>query len=481
MNYNVQQQPAASSEQSPGQEAGRNQGPRRGRRGKNQPAGTNPFNQGDATPRGLPQSNNLAKSHSAMQNDPLYKQAIVGEPEITMAPLADDPNIFSAADGLTPLIDELYNKAVSAKQGFSKRVPDSAFAAYCATLTYARLLAVHSHNGYPLSYDEREFLSEVKQGQFVIPNLLQIYLDGIGNITVPEGRELRFKLLRPHYVRGAFGNVAIPGFFDRVGPDTHFLYKSYPCLAVYFDRLLHDMAAHPGEEGDWDLPDNISPDDPEEPAPNPDDEQVIRRRDPVAHPDFPTENMLGYRTSSTLSSVMKSWLISEARVNVNRVSFDNESIAYSSSLMNAVCTELRQCDVFKLAVLDLQSANGSIGQLLSVAPVLTTVPEYESVMDATSLTKLSDVVTSLAGPFRYRSFHSTGPRARRNEHQAWCVYSFNDFLQVPEDWIETINMLRTEEYPELDYRRYRSPQFRPRLMIRRYVDNDSNARELFKG
>lgn len=80
-------------------------------------------------------------------------------------------------------------------------------------------------------------------------------------------------MLPRHYEDGEYNNVDIPGYFGRVTPETQPLYKGYPCIAVYAQRILADI----GGIEHWDLPQNVRPDDGNAMHPNKfDGVQVIR-------------------------------------------------------------------------------------------------------------------------------------------------------------------------------------------------------------
>lgn len=410
-----------------------------------------------------PVPGHLSKAHSPMQNDPLMKASIVGEPDIGLSPIADDPNIYSACDGLTTIIDLLYEKAVSAKQGFSKRVPSSCFATYCATLTYARLLSIHGQNGYRLTPDELEFVRLLKQSEYIVPSILAVYLNGFGNTKIPDGRHLKFKLDKPTYRDGCFNGATIPGYFQQVTAQTHFRYKSYPCLAVYYQRVLADILQTNDQDNDlledgfWDLPDDIVP--------------YYENR------NYPTENLLGYRQAQRLSNVELNWVTNVARFNNDHPGFEDLSIPFSSNLMNAVCTELRQVEAFKFEQLNIQVPQGSLGQLMTekaASPEQHGTIENEKIFSGSSMNELNQIVVCLAGPLRYRVLHTLG-----RVYNDWSIYSFNDLADVPQAWQDTINTLRINEYPEIGALHYHTSTFDPALRVRSFIDNDSNQKKLF--
>lgn len=100
------------------------------------------------------------------------------------------------------------------------------------------MLDLQQSNFRGLNFDEKEFLAQVKQFDSPIPKALAIVLAGLGNTTCPNGRDLKFRMLPRQYVDGEYNNVDITGYFGRVTPETQPLYKGYPCIAVYAQRIL---------------------------------------------------------------------------------------------------------------------------------------------------------------------------------------------------------------------------------------------------
>ncbi|KAG8303870.1 hypothetical protein J6590_108021, partial [Homalodisca vitripennis] len=197
----------------------------------------------------VPRPQHLSRAPSEEKNDPLYSESFFTD--------ESQREIHTGIDGLDVLSETLHGYCVSSQPGFAKRVPLSALAYYCAVYTYARMLDVHRANFRGLSYEESEFVAKVKEFENLIPKSLSTVLAGIGNTTCPNGRDLKFRLLPRNYREGEYMDVEIPGYFGMAGPTTQPLYHSYPCIAVYAQRILADI----GGVQNWDLPDGIRPDD----------------------------------------------------------------------------------------------------------------------------------------------------------------------------------------------------------------------------
>ncbi|KAI4476231.1 hypothetical protein M0804_013771 [Polistes exclamans] len=89
--------------------------------------------------------------------------------------------------------------------------------------------------------------------------LLFFYLKEIGNTRLPNQRDLKFRVRPRPLIASKDGSVV--GWFGRVGPQTHFLYAAYPCLAVFMKRIQEDwnITQNPEMEPDWNVRDDIAP------------------------------------------------------------------------------------------------------------------------------------------------------------------------------------------------------------------------------
>lgn len=221
----------------------------------------------------VPKPQHLSKTASVEKNNPLYAESFFTDESQALAPEPDLREIFSGLEVLDIISDTIHNYCVSKSNGFAKRVPQSAFAYYSATYAYARIIDVHQSNFRGLTFDESEFLSKMKEFNSPIPKALSTVLAGLGNTTCPNDRDLKFRMLPREYQDGEYQDVEIPGSFGEASPQTQPLYKSYPCIAVYAQRILADISG----DVDWDFPNGIRPAD-----------------DNALHPNA---NMLGYKPS----------------------------------------------------------------------------------------------------------------------------------------------------------------------------------------
>lgn len=205
----------------------------------------------------VPKPQHLSKTASVEKNDPLYAESFFTDESQALAPEPDLREIFSGLEGLDIISGTIHNYCVSKSSGFAKRIPQSVFAYYSAVYAYACMHDVQQNNFRGLTFDEKEFLSKMKEFDSPIPKALSTTLAGLGNTTCPNGRDLKFRMLPRAYVEGEYNGVEIPGYFGEATPLTQPLYKSYPCIAVYAQRILADI----GGVIDWDLPAGIRPQD----------------------------------------------------------------------------------------------------------------------------------------------------------------------------------------------------------------------------
>lgn len=369
-----------------GQQASPQQGAYNTRTPRQRGGGHNSYRKPDPEKviNGVPKPQHLSKTASEEKNDPLYSEAFVTDESQALAP---EPNLFeihTKLEGLEQIAVTLHSFCTTHQTGYAKRVPESALAYYCSVYAYARMLEVHQSNFRGLTYDEREFLAKVKEFDQPIPKALATVLAGIGNTTVPNGKELKFKMLPRAYAEGEYLGVNIQGYFGTAGPETQALYKSYPCIAVFAQRILADL----GGDIDWNLPQGIRPADANAVHPNP--------------------NLLGYRPSVHLSAEQIAFL-SKTGVTPDHFQFDNGSLAINISLILAVQRELNQVKGIQFSPFPNVSA-GSTGQIVFSHSTSSVLPGYDVSEDLIlrSQVRISNPVAFVASCAKYRSIYELG-------------------------------------------------------------------------
>lgn len=287
---------------------------------------------------------------------------------------------------------------------------------------------------------------------------------------------------------GIFNGVSIPGYFGRVTEDTHYLYKAYPCVAVYAQAVLADLEYtenryqlmprnDPDPEGGEEQEDEgeeIEPDALVDAEGMWDLPHEVNAR--IEGANYPTENLLGYRRAKKLSPSEVSWLHENARTYRYDFPMQRGEVAFNLQLLNAVDHELSQVESLKLEPLS-EAITGSIGQLLwtevtEIEPII----ETESQILVHSPQESGGTIANLAGAFRYRPFHRIRQAGEYADIAAWSIYGFNRLRGVPRAWYDTANRLTGEEYDEMWKSRYVAPPFSPSLRIHDYVVNDKNVK-----
>lgn len=358
--------------------------------------------------------------------------------------------IQSGCDALPVITEVTYKTTV----GLASRVPESAWAYYLAVHVKARLLEIQIDNQFETTPAEEQFVQQVKQRKYALPELFTKYLSGFGNTAIPSGRELKFRMLRPP--EGAQTRADNKnGWFGEVDEDSHFLYKSYPCLPVYALRVQQDLRysgiAVDKEDVEvdthhrvWNLPDGI------------------RCQQPGC--GNPTENMLGYKIAEKLRPYKISVIVG-CGIMPNRFTSVNVGDTLNIELMNGVETEYLYTlvvDYMKNGMVPTLST-GSIGQLpfLRTRKNPRTVEIRQPLRPYSSYTKLGGA-GYIGVSFAYRIQH-----LETHGRKPWSVYEWNNFNDVPQNWTRSINRLREEEPPEITHQRFSQPEF---LMIERIKD-----------
>lgn len=272
------------------------------------------------------------------------------EPGREARPVAREVVVYPGFYAIDQIARQIHRSISAIDNGFNRRVPESAMAYYAAALSYARLLKVLDLSGRPLTHDEDSFMRMIYAGEYSVPALLGYFMDGIGNTKLNQ-REVRVRASKRTYVRSdEDGSV---GWFGKIGPDTHYLYASYPCLAVYATKVALDMAFtnDPNLDSVWELPADIRPED--------------------ANAGNATENLLGYRQLVKLTPLQMQWLQESGFSDQGDYNSAHPSIPYLPDLLTAVQTELTGTKV-KLVPMnkdDIGSVAQTITTKLPYAPV----------------------------------------------------------------------------------------------------------------
>lgn len=300
----------------------------------------------------------LSKTPSALSNDPLATNAYFPSPSEELRPVADRQKVFSGCEVLPAISKETYNQISAKSPNYKKVVPQSAHDYYIAVMTYARLLTLHEQNSGYVSYDEKEFLNSVfvngaVDGSYPIPFSVSLYLSGLGNTGLPAGRDINFGFDKPDLVIS--DENQLPGYFGDIDVQMG-RYSTYPCLAVYAQRMMQDLqftGLAPAQRINpaWDLPADMAS---------------------VDHPI--NQNCLGYLPAQVIPfSQMECF--QNANITPHDFETKNPSIPLNINVLNYVAAKMIavQNMGYKLATIPT-TVHGSVGQLCyeEIAQLLNT-------------------------------------------------------------------------------------------------------------
>ena len=326
---------------------------------------------------GPPKPQYLSKVASEEKNDPLWKEAVFAEPSEDLKQRAKELHYHVGAEGFTELVTQTHEVIKTQTPGFSKRVPHCAFQYYCAAILYSRMLDVHAQNGYPVTYEEMEFVRVIKGCDYPVPGPNELYLSGIGNTTMPSGRNVNFRMLEREYVES---EDLSQGWFGRVGPETHFLYRMYPCLAVYVRNiqasLLYTENPNAANFG-WNLPADIRP---------------------IEDAGLPTTNMMGYDIPEKFGGEQLAFLRELGFAAEHTPESVNREIPLLIDVMAAVSAELGFVKAFKcLSASYLQKGSQAQNMIVEPEQPNDRTPAGKCNVIAKNLTKLASSVSYLGG------------------------------------------------------------------------------------
>lgn len=298
-----------------------------------------------AAPEKIPPGQYLSKTSSEVNNDPLADKAYFPGPSEEFRRIADRKKIYSGCEALPTITENTYCKATCLSPSYGKTVPRSAHDYFVAVMTYYRLLSLEKMNGRPITYMESIFVDQIASSNLTVPKSVNMYLSGFGNTKAPRSREIEFKFHKPTLNEtivpnpdDAVGGWTIPGYFGNMN-DHIGQYASYPCLAVYMQRILQDLrvtrnAALPIN---WDLPADLA-------MPN----HAIN------------VNCLGYAPARRLPSEHQNFY-NNINLTLENFVFDNDDLPIHLELLTAVHMKLEHT---KQPLFALPSTlTGSVGQL----------------------------------------------------------------------------------------------------------------------
>lgn len=326
----------------------------------------------DVKPDGPPVGQHLSKTSSDVKNDPLHLEAFIPSPSEALTAVAEELNHYPGFDGLMPMINETHEQFCAHSINYKRSVPISAYAYYVSVMAWARALKLKQMNRYSLTRHERDFVEVIfNQGNFLLPKSLGIYLDGFGNITIPEGPESKFDLKDYEYNdEGYFADM-----------ESNFLCAKYPCISIFAQRIMRDMdfSNNEGVDENW-LPNDLDY-------------------------DWNTR-CIGYAPSVDLNH-MEQQIFNVCGINDEQFPSDCDGFLINIRLLNNVQKYLTEVPGLETVPVP-GGITGSLGQLLIQIPELVTVRRrlpidigsYNFV--SKSPLKIQACISYLGGSFLYR-------------------------------------------------------------------------------
>lgn len=158
----------------------------------------------------------MATASSTPKNDPLHLEALVPLFLQEGRPIAQEQKVYPTFGALPSVSTQLHQYICAIDNGFSRRVPESAFHYYCAAISTARMYKVKKMTSGSLTASETAFMDAIYSADFQVPHLLNYYLSGFGNFTL-NGRDLKVKFKHLNYIESQDDDLL--GWFGRI--DEH--------------------------------------------------------------------------------------------------------------------------------------------------------------------------------------------------------------------------------------------------------------------
>lgn len=318
-----------------------------------------------------------------------------------------------------------YDAQVTFDRSLKKYLPFSFYQYYAVIMLWRRLMTVVAARGIHLL--ERQELEARFFQDTPIPEDIQLYLSGIGDIVDSNARQFELALQVVPEIEPVIGGAQ--GSFGPVNVDTHILYETIPSPLVTLLKIRADLEyttallfpdqalAHPDWlQPDWNLPAGLAPGAPAQ---------------------MPTANLLGWSTRERLAPDAIDAL-SSAMLTLDQFGTDNIfSIPLNVKLLEYVANMLRSSKCTVKGQLP-EARTGSLAQV----PFLTravgdTQPQpYKSIATkrgiTNSYTQSSVHIACSAATFRYRIQR----RTQIDQIDNLC-YRFQ--AQPPAAWLQNEN------------------------------------------
>jgi hypothetical protein len=383
-------------------------------------------------------------------------EAFVTESDRGFIEYAGAQTFTVTTDSFITLVTRTYHTVCAADKEFSRFVSLTMYQYYNILHFWARIAAIREHRGMA-NKEKRNLVRYLKSNEYIVHETINSYLRGIGDFEDPSGTKHQFRLMR---LPGMQEYEGISGFFGRVGADTHFLYESLPAPGIVALRLLQDLGytRHIFDYPDWDLPDALCPEQlaPEPAVEEPDEEDDQEESDPAleqaddgphhreeleptGEPRRPrlTANLLGWSPAERLSNEQRQAL--EDCGLGEEFPTDYPRFMLNNGLFENIAVRVKQsADRYKLGASLHEHSEGSIAQCAYVEKetdgrrFCRTVQYSEGSVRGACAYQMDQRLSVAARIVAYRMRKE--PDGNR---QPWCCYDFNNYRDVPPDWIAT--------------------------------------------
>lgn len=237
----------------------------------------------EATPNLAPQFKSTVAS--VEKNDPLINDMITIEGVCGFVQVATERYFQLDYSQFIELVRASYDAATTFDRGLRKYVSFSMYQYYCIILLWKRLFDIISARGHKTI--EALDINSVLNIDLSVPQDVNLYISGIGDLHDPSGREFHLELQVLQ-----FNNIIVSGargFYGVVNHNNHIFYETIPSPGVALLKIEADVGFGDNVEPDWDLPVAIRP--------------------VVENALLPTANLLGWRRREKLTDDQKTALI----------------------------------------------------------------------------------------------------------------------------------------------------------------------------
>jgi len=212
---------------------------------------------------------NLSKTSSEERNDPLINSLMLVPGINGFIEKVQNRRFQLDFTQYMSLIETSYKAQCAEDRGMMKFMSESMFRYYCVILLWKRIWSILSSRGiYTLEYQRTESLLSF---DLPVPDDINLYLMGIGDISDSNSREFQIELQEQLSVIDEwFGSQ---GSFGRVDAVNHIMYETLPAPIIsllniqadmqYTARMRNHNMPQEWEQLDWDLPADLRPENPQ--------------------------------------------------------------------------------------------------------------------------------------------------------------------------------------------------------------------------